>query len=299
MEKVSYAGWSNCYRLSNGIVDLVITGDVGPRIIRFGFVDGPNAFKEFEDMLGQTGGEEWRIYGGHRLWHAPEDDPRTYWPDNKPVNVEDHGDFVRTIQEAEPTTRLQKEMDIILSPDKAQVKVVHRIYNHHEWAAEFAPWALSVMAPGGVGISPLPPRDTHPENLLPGNTLTLWTFTAMNDPRWTWGEKYILLRQDERNSCPQKVGMINTPGWAAYANGGNVFVTRFAYDPKATYADMGCNFETFTNEAMLEVETLGPLTRVDPGECVEHTEIWHLFPGVPLPQNDTDVDAHILPLIKE
>ena len=106
-------------------------------------------------MMGKTGGDEWRIYGGHRLWHAPEDEPRTYWPDNKPVNVEDHGDFVRTIQEVEPTTRLQKEMDIFLSPDKAEVKVIHRIYNHHEWAAEFAPWALSVMAAGGVGITPL------------------------------------------------------------------------------------------------------------------------------------------------
>jgi hypothetical protein len=298
MNKVSYGGWDNCYELSNGLVNLVITGDVGPRIIRFGFAGGANVFAEFENMMGQTGGDEWRIYGGHRLWHAPEVEPRTYWPDNKPVNIEDHGNFVRTIQEVELNTRLQKEMDIILSPDKAEVKVVHRIFNHHEWAAEFAPWALSVMAPGGVGITPLPPRGTHPENLAPGNTLTLWTFTAMNDPRWTWGEKYILLRQDPANSSPQKMGMANTVGWAAYANNGNLFVTNFSYDAKATYADMGSNFETFTNEAMLEVETLGPLTRVEPGECVEHIETWQLFGDVPSPQNDADVDAHILPLLK-
>ncbi len=297
MQKVEYKGWPNCYRLANGLVDLIITGDVGPRVIRFGFEGQANVFKEFDAMMGKTGGETWRIYGGHRLWHAPEAEPRTYFPDNAPVRIEDHGDFVRTIQDVEPTTRLQKEMDITLSPDSAEVKVVHRITNRHEWAAEFAPWALSVMAPGGVGIAPLPPRDTHPENLLPGNTLTLWTFTAMNDPRWTWGEKYILLRQDENNDVPQKVGLRNTPGWAAYANAGGLFVTQFSYDAAANYADMGCNFETFTNEAMLEVETLGPLTRVEPGAFVEHTETWRLFPNVPLPQNDADVDAHILPLL--
>ena len=29
---------------------------------------------------GKTGGSEWHIYGGHRLWHAPEVMPRTYYP---------------------------------------------------------------------------------------------------------------------------------------------------------------------------------------------------------------------------
>jgi hypothetical protein len=298
MQKIEYGGWPNCYRLSNGIVDLVITGDVGPRIIRFGFENGPNEFKEFADMIGKTGGDEWRIFGGHRLWHAPEADPRTYYPDNAPVKIEEHGEFIRTVQETESTTRLQKEMDIYLLPDAAQVKIVHRLYNRHEWAAEFAPWSLSVMAPGGVCIAPLPPRGTHPENLLPGNTLTLWTFTDMTDARWTWGREYILLRQDENNATPQKVGLLNTVGWAGYANHGNLFVKRFDFNPQATYADLGCNFETFTNEEMLEVETLGPLSRVQPGECVEHTETWQLFPAVAAPHSDADVKAHILPLIE-
>ena len=86
MEKVEYKGWSNCVRLSNDLVDLIATTDVGPRIIRFGFVGGENEFKEYEDMMGQTGGDEWRTYGGHRLWHAPEVQPRTYFPDNAPIS---------------------------------------------------------------------------------------------------------------------------------------------------------------------------------------------------------------------
>ena len=36
-EKVSYGGWPNCVRLNNGKVELIITTDVGPRVIRFGF----------------------------------------------------------------------------------------------------------------------------------------------------------------------------------------------------------------------------------------------------------------------
>ena len=100
--KVNYGGWPNCYRLSNPQVELIVTTDVGPRIIRFGFVGEDNEFCEFGEMLGKRGGNEWRIYGGHRLWHAPEAEPRTYAPDNSPVRLERHGDVVRLIQPTQP-----------------------------------------------------------------------------------------------------------------------------------------------------------------------------------------------------
>jgi hypothetical protein len=54
VEKVEYKGWSNCYRISNGEVELIVTGDVGPRVIRFGFVGGDNILKEFNEQIGKT-----------------------------------------------------------------------------------------------------------------------------------------------------------------------------------------------------------------------------------------------------
>ena len=78
IETIAYGGWDNCLRLSNDKIEIVITLDVGPRLIRLGFPGGPNHFKEFPETLGQTGGTEWNSYGGHRLWHAPEQMPRTY-----------------------------------------------------------------------------------------------------------------------------------------------------------------------------------------------------------------------------
>ncbi len=68
--KSAYKGWQNCYRMTNGQIELIATTDVGPRIIRFAFVGEDNIFGENPDQVGKTGGEEWRIYGGHRLWHA-------------------------------------------------------------------------------------------------------------------------------------------------------------------------------------------------------------------------------------
>jgi hypothetical protein len=42
------------------------------------------------------------------------------------------------------------------------------------------------------------------------------------------------------------------------------------------YPDFGCSVEIFTNAAMLEVETLGPLATLEPGSAVEHVEEWSL-----------------------
>jgi hypothetical protein len=37
VEKTDYKGWPNSYRVSNGEIELIVTSEVGPRIIRFGF----------------------------------------------------------------------------------------------------------------------------------------------------------------------------------------------------------------------------------------------------------------------
>jgi hypothetical protein len=299
ISKVRYGGWPNCYQLGNGIVDLVVTTDVGPRIIRFGFVGEPNEFKEYESMLGRTGGDEWRIYGGHRLWHAPESVPRTYYGDNFRVGLERYAGWIRVIQPVEATTGIQKEMDIHLDAGAARARVTHRLRNRNRWAVEFAPWALSVMAPGGTAVLPLPPRGKHPEVLLPANTLTLWAYSDMSDPRWIWGRKYILLRQDSAAPTPQKVGAWVPDGWVAYAHGGHLFVKAFEPVPGAAYPDLGCSTEVFTNAEMLELETLGPLVRLQPDAAVEHGEHWFLFRDVPTAASDSDVEQHLLPRIRE
>src|SRR3972149_3315855 len=85
VEKVEFKGWKNNLKLSNGTVELIATLEVGPRIIRYGFVGGENVLKEYADQLGKSGEQDWQIRGGHRLWHAPEAKPRTYFPDNDPV----------------------------------------------------------------------------------------------------------------------------------------------------------------------------------------------------------------------
>jgi hypothetical protein len=67
--------------------------------------------------------------------------------------------------------------------------------------------------------------------------------------------------------------------------------------PDRTYPDGGCNFETFTNQTMLEAESLVPLVRLAPNESVEHVEHWELFDGLVDVNSEADVNARIMPKV--
>ena len=298
MEKLSYGGWPNCVKLSNGEIELVATTDVGPRIIRFGFAGGQNLFKEYGEMMGKTGGDEWMIFGGHRLWHSPEEKPRTYWPDNNPVEAEWDGKTLKLVPPPETDNGVQKEIELTMNPNKNEVTVLHRIINLNPWAIELAPWALSVMAQDGRAIFPQEEFRAHTGYLLPARPIVLWHYTNMADPRWVWGAKYIQLKQDPSSDTPQKMGFLNKQGWVAYYLNGELFVKKYDAVADAPYPDFGCNTETFTNEDMLEVETLGPLTKLDKdGGNVEYTEVWALH-KVEVSEDEASIDAKILTLVK-
>ena len=297
LERIAYGGWPNCLRLSNEQIELVATTDVGPRVIRLGFVGGPNLFKEWKEQLGATGGSEWRIYGGHRLWHAPEAQPRTYAPDNSPSQHRWDGHALRLIQPVEPSTGIQKQIELSLDARENRVRVVHRLTNQNAWAVELAPWALSVLQGPGRAILPQEPPQAHEALLLPVRSLALWGYTDMSDPRWVWGRKYIQLRCDPAVNQPQKLGVMNTQGWAAYVGQGALFLKRFGYQAQAAYPDFGANTEAYTNGDMLEVETLGPLTRLEPGTAVEHVEQW-LVRAAEVDETETAIDRALLPLVQ-
>jgi hypothetical protein len=299
VEKTEYKGWSNCYRVSNGEIELIVTGDVGPRVIRFGFTGGQNLFKEFPEQLGHTGEDRFQLRGGDRVWKAPEDPVATWAPDNVPLTIQITPAGLIAREPVEPSTNLQKEIEVSMAVSGTAVTVTHRITNRSLFALEFAPWALTMMAQGGTAISGFPPRGTHPANLEATNPLVMWAYTNLADSRWRFTRKYLTLRQDPNNKEAQKLGMFNRNTWAAYLLNHELFVKKTTADPSRTYPDFGCSFETFTNNEFLEIETLGPLTKVAPGQTVEQVEHWALYRNVSVTNwTDEELDQVLFPLVR-
>jgi len=299
VEKVEYQGWAHCYRVSNGEIEVVVTGDIGPRVIRFAFVGAQNLFKEFPEQLGKSGEEKFQLRGGSRVWKAPEDPVATWAPDNVPVEIRATATGVIAREPVEPLTRLQKEIEVRMAPTGATVTVYHRITNHSLFALEFAPWVLTMMAQGGIAVTGFPPRGRHPIDLAATNPLVMWAYTNLADPRWKFTKKYLSLRQDPSNSDAQKLGLFNRDTWAVYLLNGQAFVKRATADPHKTYTDFGCSFEIFTNNEFLELETLGPKTNVEPEGTVEQMELWGLFRDVRATElNDEELTRVVTPLLE-
>lgn len=299
VEKVEYKGWHNCYRVSNGEIEAIVTGDVGPRIIRFGFVGGQNMFKEYAEQLGKTGEAAFQLRGGSRVWKAPEDPVATWASDNVPVNIKITPTGLVATAPVEPLTKLQKEIEISMEATGTKVTVSNRITNHGLFALEFSPWVLTMMAQGGMVVAGFPPRGTHPQNLEVTNPLSMWAYTDLSDSRWKFTKKYLTLRQDPNNSNAQKLGSFNVDTWAAYLLNGEAFVKRTKADPTKTYPDFGCSFETFTNNEFLEIETLGPMTKVQPEQMVEQVEQWGLYKNVkPAAITDEELTRVLAPILR-
>jgi hypothetical protein len=296
-ENFNYGGWKKCIHITGDELDMVVTTEVGPRIIRFGFIEDENILKEMKNEQGKTGGKEWLSYGGHRLWHAPENIIRTYFPDNEPVDYKWDGSTLKLVQKMEDTTRVSKEMEITFGSNN-NVRILHRLINKNLWAIELAPWALTVMAEGGRAIIPQEPYGTGSENLLPARPLVLWPYTRMNDPRFIWGDRFIQVRQDPEREAPQKIGVLNTLGWVAYSFKEKLFIKRWKYNQDLKYPDFGANMEIYTNSEILEVETLGGIETIPPDGSLEHVENWFLFKKE-IKEDEESLKRELIPLIQK
>lgn len=301
IEKVAYFNQPNCYKLANGVAEVIVTTDIGPRVISYKLAGGENILAELgPDVVVKTDLGDWRPWGGHRLWHAPEVAPRTYSPDNSPVVMEIVGaDSIRLTQPVEPATGIQKEMLVKLDAKGTRVTITHKLTNKGLWAVELAPWALTIMNGGGTTIIPNEPYIPHGEKLLPARPIVLWHYTDLSDPRWILGEKYIRLRSVKELEEPQKLGVADKQGWAAYLRGKTLFVKRFPYVEGAEYPDYGCNCETYTAGTFIEVETLGPMAKLEPGGSAVHVEHWYLFEGVDVGESEAELDAGVMPLVEK
>jgi hypothetical protein len=306
-ETVEYRGWKNNLKVSNGDAELIVTLDVGPRVISYRLTGGANVFKNYDAMMGTSGEPNWMIRGGHRLWTAPEDTTRTYAPDNAPVRNEVLGPgHVRFTQPDDAAFGIRKEIELTLGPSGSKVTVLHRVTNVGSQPTDLSVWALSVMAPGGVEVIPMPPRRPHPGDVknaksaadfAPSLRLSLWPFTDLRDPRWYFGEKFITLRQDAHRGAT-KLGLAYKLGAVGYLNSGTLFVKRFGFAEGKHYPDNGVNYETFANEDMLEMESLSPLVRLEPGASAEHVEHWELFSGLGTAATEAELEAKVAPRLK-
>ncbi len=284
-QPIAHPEYGKCILMENGAVELMATLDYGPRIIHFALAGGKNMLLFDKDHLLTGSGEDFdkayypgaKFYlrGGHRLWRSPEHDPETSYPDNDPVEYTVDGSTVTLHCAKQIHNNVQYRFEIAMDATAPNVSIAHYITNVSDTAMIFAPWTITVMDQGGVEIVPM---NTTSTGLLQNRTISVWPYTNLACKRGTFMERYFLLRQNPDIQRAYKLGFDNEAGWAGYVNHGALFVKHYTHVPGGSYPDNGCSYETYTNNVILEMETIGQLLKYAPGQTAEHTEHWSLKP---------------------
>ena len=222
---------------------------------------------------------DYYFYGGHRLWHAPEALPRTYIPDTGEMAITDLPDGVILETQTEAGTGIRKRIEIHLAADKPSVTLTHTLINDGMWTVELSPWAITQLRLGGTVILPMPVGNADPAGLLHNRQLSLWPYTRINDPRLKLDDRFILFKADAILP-PFKIGTFNSDGWLAYWVDGVLFRKTFDVHAGLPHPDNNCNAEMYCGNLFVELESLAPLVTLNPGDSVDHVEIWDIFDGM-------------------
>jgi len=262
--------------LSDGRIEVGVALDFGIRVMHLSCVGMENLFyrqpADLSDNLYMDNG--WRLYGGHRLWMAPES-PDSYAPDNQPVYVTFEENGILVEQEPDPYLHIKKFLQIHFQPDGG-IAVKQGMENLSDVPLTGASWGVNTLAAGGkaeIAFGCSIPVGSNEYN--PTRSISLWSNTDLHDPRLHFTKQSL-----EATFMPidayLKVGLYANPGKAEFFNKGQKLTICFDTLPMEQYPDSGCNFELYMCKHFTELETLGTKTVMQPGQSTSHTEIWYL-----------------------
>ena len=244
----------------------------GPRVVGFGLRGGPNVLTETPDTAWDSGFGRYELLGGHRLWFAPET-PECSVPDQHGLTISAEAGGLRLVGAVEPPTGIRKAFEIRLDPEAAALSIRHELLNEGSRILELSPWPITQLRLGGVAVVKLPlPVAEH--ILQPNQVLVLWPYSSWADDRMSIGERAITVTA--RPGKPFKMGFLSHSGSVGYLRDGLLFVKRFDPAVAAVHADRGTNVQIYCDEGTIELESLGPLVRLMPGESAAHEERWEL-----------------------
>lgn len=285
---LDYENYGKCVCITNGVIEVYVSVDVGPRILRLAFVGKDNLlYNDINRISNKTSegitkafgdGAEYAFYGGHRLWASPEDPVYSYYPDGDPVKWQQTELGAIFTAKPQPVNDVQHSMEIKLS-DGQSLEIFHSIKNLRNEPQTYASWGITQFNPGGIEIVPQVEKF---ESLTANRIISYWSYVNMDDERIHYGKDFITIKTHPTLSR-LKIGFNNACKWSCYVNQGTAIIKEFDYTEGGQYPDFGCNYETYTDPYIMEMECVGLMTKVNTGECATHREKWTIKPVERMP----------------
>jgi Domain of unknown function (DUF4380) len=305
----SFLGWP-ALRLDNGTISAVVVPDIGGRVLQFWlgehaclFVNQNLAGRLFTpaENWGDGTMSSWKNYGGNKTWPAPQGwDGPNQWA-GPPDPVLDSGRFevlvaepLRVVVQSPPDARtglqITRAMELELHSARGTLRRTMR--NVSDRPVRWSLWDVTQLdcanldgsARAGCRITiPL-----NPASRLPGGYAVL--YGQADNPQWRRDRAGLL--DVEYSGALGKVGLDSQAGWVAFSDtaGDWVFAHQFSVTPEAEYPDGGATVEVWTQGPgvaagvdfsqphlrglFMEMEVLGPLVELAPGESSSMALMW-------------------------
>jgi hypothetical protein len=257
----------------NDDISIDLATEFGPRVVGLTPTGATNLFADLGDLaIDLPDHRRFTFRGGHRLWLAPEVPEITYEPDDAPV---DAGADDNSASATAVVGRVEKTIRVGVTPGEAAVTVDHVVVNRSEQPLEAALWAITQLRPGGTALLPIAADPSDPYGLQASTRVVGWPYTD-------WGALEVdtdrnVLHIGGTRDTPTKIGTALTRGWLGYMIDGWLFAkyARYAASP----IDLGATGQIYACAEFVELETLGPLVTVPPGDTARHRETWRVWPA--------------------
>ncbi|MDR2266204.1 MAG: DUF4380 domain-containing protein [Christensenellaceae bacterium] len=269
------------YYLRIGDIEICVTTDVGPRIISLNLVGQENLmFQDLNELITKDVSQiygtdsKWRLYGGHRVWLAPEEE-QTYFPDCEKVDIEILTDTVLFTPKPRPNG-LQLSLSISATKDRNSILVSYQVVNNSREQVKCALWGLTAFKSGGCMECKWSQRDTKYQ---PNRNVVFWPYSDVNDFRFKLNNDGFQLLSDINYRKPFKIGTFD-PLLSVRYDLLNTIFTKSIVECDESYdvelPDLSCNFEAYTNDLIHEIEVLTAYKKLGFKDKITRSEIWTL-----------------------
>ncbi|SHN09351.1 hypothetical protein SAMN04488057_106183 [Cyclobacterium lianum] len=282
IEKVSFRGWTDCYRMHNETVEVIIHAATGGRVLAYS-IGGKNII--YADSL-QDGKdfEEWQKErfdpDGGRLDYGPEGITQKLhaatWMGPWQARIAGPYRLVLT-SIRDQDLGLYSQRVFTLSTEGSHLEILQQAENISQDTLIRHFWSRTLVRPGGVLTLPLDPEHSR---FASGYGQFEWRPNHINpqpepDER-IWVRGNVLHFHAVGSTI--KAGSDSSAGWMGYQWENLLFIKRYPVSADAYYAGsehmMGI---FFSNGLFAEMEPCSPTYQIAPGEKIVFTEHWEMI----------------------
>ena len=277
VKRIDYKGWKDCVEMSNGEVDLVYVPQIG-RIMRYGFVGGPNVLWENPAFAGKTQKDgqpgAWANFGGDKLWPAPQS--LWNWPpdpliDGSPCQVRVIGDHLMVVGLPSKKSGIRMLREISLEPIGTAVVIRNTMANLRKTPQELALWQITQVAAPDFVLLPTELTKEMPQGWA--------TYDTMKAPPEAITNAGSFMKISPVAGKGYKVGSPASLGLISATKDNYRFSTKASKQPGATYVDGGKFLQVYMDggaDPYSELELTGPLTKIPGQGLVRFDVTWTL-----------------------